>query len=139
MATIETLRTDPAAGGPEAAASTAPALGAFRSGREEERLADLLAFALAVEATEPPTPENVDRLRRRAQAELTDHAFRLLHNRVEEIRREAVSEALGRMPAPPGLATLVIANLLALVLAAAALFGANAMGWLAPARAALGI
>jgi hypothetical protein len=135
MATIETLRTDgpsPAAAGP----LLTPA--AFRSGREEDRLADLLAFAMAAEAGEPPTAESVDRLRRRAGTELTDHAFRLLHNRVEEIRRDAVAEALGRLPRPPGFATIVVANLLALLLCGGALWLAAGSGWLAPLSRALG-
>jgi hypothetical protein len=142
---VETLRPAPQAASrpPEAAASTAataaahaadpaaPRLAAFRTGRADDRLAELLAFALAVEAQEatatkdgavpaPPTPEAIERLREQAARDLHDHAFRLLHNRVEEIRAEAVAEHLGRHPRPPGFPTLVLANLVALGLAAMA-------------------
>ncbi|GGG25552.1 hypothetical protein GCM10010964_11890 [Caldovatus sediminis] len=114
-----------------AAPEAPPRLGAFRSGRGDDRLTDLLAYAMAVEAHEAAAakgeaaaplaaPEAAERWRDRATRELHDHAFRLLHNRVEEIRAEAVAEHLGRHPRPPGLAMLVLANLLALGLAAVA-------------------
>lgn len=159
MATIETLRPEANLPPPTPAAETAaaqpapsaaapipvapePALAAFRSGREEERLADLLGFALAVEAGEAAAPSaiTVERHRCRAAAELHDHAFRFLHNRVEEIRREAVAEHLGAHPRPPGFFRLVLANLAAIAVAVAA--GAWAAGHpelLDRARAALGV
>jgi len=43
-------------------------------------------------------------------------AFRFLHNRIEEIRREAIAEHAGRQPRPPSLARLALANLAALAL-----------------------
>ena len=134
MATVETLRPDnPMASGP-APTSTGrtppPQLSSFRSDRSEDRLADLLAYALAVEAQEaarpgeddraPPGPEAVELLREQAQRELHDHAFRFLHNRVEEIRAEAVADTLVRHPKPPGFLALVLANLLALAIAGVA-------------------
>ncbi|MFC7692151.1 hypothetical protein ACFQY5_23815 [Paeniroseomonas aquatica] len=56
---------------------------------------------------------------------LTEHAFRTLHNNVERLQQEAVREQLGHLPRPPGFLRLLAANLLALVLVAAA------AGWLA--------
>lgn len=148
---VEALRPEPSQGAhplPGAAAEAAapdaalPRLAAFRSGGggtgsgEDPRLSELLAYALAVEAREtaataadeappaPLTPEAIGRLRAQAARELHDHAFRFLHNRVEEIRAEAVAEYLSRHPRPPGLAKLVLANLVALTVAALA------AGWL---------
>ncbi|MBX6373361.1 MAG: hypothetical protein IRZ13_03890 [Acetobacteraceae bacterium] len=142
---VETLRPDPQAASrpPESVAATgiavarpedaaapaAPRLAAFRTGRGDERLAELLAYALAVEAHEaatakgeapasPPTAEAIERLREQATRDLHEYSFRLVHNRIEEIRAEAVAEYLGRHPRPPGFASLVLANLLALGLAA---------------------
>src|SRR5690349_14111296 len=63
MAKIEMLRRDAAP--PRVQADDTPDLAPFRSGRgETDRLTDLLAFALATERGEPPTPEAVDRCRR---------------------------------------------------------------------------
>lgn len=102
------------------------ALQAFRHGRAgEHRLDDLLAFALAVERGQAATPETVERLRHEAASALSDHAFRYLHNSVEQIRRDAVAEQLGRIRKPPGFVALVAANLVALALAG------GAAGWLA--------
>jgi hypothetical protein len=122
LATIETLRPEsqlPPAGG---VAEPRAALAAFRSGRDEERLTDLLAFALATDAGEAAGAggEAVARHRREAERELHDHAFRFLHNRVEEIRREAVAEHVSRQPRPPGFLRLVLANLVAIGIAGAA-------------------
>jgi hypothetical protein len=148
MATVETLRPEPSAA--PTASSIPPAdpperpvapplrIGDFRSGRQEDRLAELLAFALAAEARERATdapgaggpdaeasPQaEVERCRAQAERELHDHAFRFLHNRVEEIRAEAIAEHHRRVPRPPGFLTLVLANLVTIGLAAA---GA---GWL---------
>lgn len=105
---------------PAAAPAEAPKLADFLSGQEEDRLVDLLAYALAAEAQVPATQPAIERLRGRAAAELADHAARLMHNRIEEIRRDAVAEHLGTLRRPPGFATLVLANLVACALAGAA-------------------
>lgn len=98
----------------------------FQQGRaEEHRLDDLLAFALAVDKRHPATPETVERMRHEAAAALSGHAFRYLHNSIEQIRREAVAEELGRVRKPPGFVALVMANLVALALAG------GLAGWLA--------
>lgn len=102
-----------------------PPLSSFLSPGDDHRLRDMLAFAMAVEAGRPLAPNGLDALRRDADAALAGHAFRSLHNRVEEIRLAAVQEHIGRLRAPPGFVTLVIANLVALVLLAAA----AALGW----------
>ncbi|MCK8783364.1 hypothetical protein M0638_03070 [Roseomonas sp. NAR14] len=121
MATVQPLRSEPEANAavpPEPA--PIPSLADFLSDREREemRLADRLAFAMAVEAGQPATPELIERLRRQASADLHSHAFRLLHNQVAEIRQNAVLEHLGRMPRPPGFVKLVLATLCGLLLAA---------------------
>lgn len=83
----------------------------------ETRMRDLLAFGLAVEAGRPPGPEAIETLRRQAEADLQSHAFRLLHNQVETIRREAMEEQMARTRAASlGFGGAVAANLLALVL-----------------------
>ncbi|MBW8268542.1 hypothetical protein [Caldovatus aquaticus] len=143
MSSAEALRLGSIGGAPSRAGAAdaspgpdpaLPRLAAFRSGDggggEDRRLSDLLAYALAVEAHEaalaaarppaPLTPEAIRRLRDQAARQLHDHAFRFLHNRVEEIRAEAIAEHLGRHPRPPGLPRLVLANLIALALAALA-------------------
>lgn len=112
----------PEAEGPQNNAShpvlTERDLDAFRTGRAEaDRLVDLLAFALAAETRQAPVPETVEQLRHQASAALSDHAFRTLHNAVDEIRREAVAEHLGRARRPPSFAALVGANLCALAIA----------------------
>ncbi len=93
----------------------APCLEDFLSGRPDDRLRDLLAFALAVEAGPP-----MDRpaLHARAEAELEAMAFRRLHNQVETIRLEAAREQILRLRGGPGLATLILGNLIALGLVA---------------------
>ncbi|RAI57272.1 hypothetical protein [Roseicella frigidaeris] len=118
MANTTALRPD-SSGPPEAPvpAPTTADIAAFRSGRgPEDHVVDLLAFALGAEAGGPVTPEEVGRLRQRAEAVLSEHSFRYLHNSIEEIRREAAAEQLARLPRPPGFRTMVLANLLALFL-----------------------
>lgn len=92
-----------------------PALRDFL-GSEDDRLRDMLTFAMAVETGKPPAPDGIAALRRKADADLHDYAFRLLHNQVEEIRRQAVAEQVDRAPRPPGFGGLVLANLTALAL-----------------------
>ncbi|PWS36673.1 hypothetical protein DFH01_16180 [Falsiroseomonas bella] len=99
-------------------ASGLPSLRDFL-GAEESRLRDLLAFGMAVQAGKPPGPDGVESLRRKAEADLHAYAFRLLHNQVEEIRRQAVAEQLDRFPRPLGFPGAVLANLAALALGAA--------------------
>lgn len=125
MAKIETIRPD--LGTPMAMTdAVAPDIAAFRAGRgQDTRLADLLAFGIAAERGDAVTPETVERARREAEAALSDFSFRYLHNTVEQVRRDAVAEHLGRLRQPPGFLRLVLANLVALAVAAAA------GGWLA--------
>lgn len=93
---------------------------ALRSNDPEMRLRDLLVFGYAAEAgTAAP---DIPALRLRAEGELNAFAYRLLHNRVEEIRREAMQEQIAGMRPTLGFATLVAANALGLV--AAGLAGA---------------
>ncbi|MGX9965110.1 hypothetical protein ACVFYP_17400 [Roseomonas sp. F4] len=92
-----------------------PCLEAFLSGQPDERLRDLLAFALAVE-TGPPADR--DALRAKAEAELDAMAFRRLHNQVEAIRLEAAREQLAGLRGGPGFLRLVAAQLVALGLVA---------------------
>ena len=95
------------------------ALATFQSDGADDRLTGLLAFAMAVEAGEAPGAATVERQRARAAAELADHAARATHNRIEEIRRDAVAEHIGHLRRPPGFMTLVLANLVALGIAGA--------------------
>ncbi|MCW8086047.1 hypothetical protein [Sabulicella glaciei] len=78
-----------------------------------DRLERLVAEALAREAGTEPSPAHADMARRL----LAEHAFLHLHNRVAEIRREAVDEHLGRLRSPLGFWGAVGASLLALALA----------------------
>ena len=121
MANVETLRPSPAQLPAQAGVTPAdPA--AFRT---EDRLTGLLAFALAAERQEEASPETIARSQREAEAALCDHALRYLHNNIERLRQEAVAEQIGRLRHPPGFLRLVAANLVALVIVAAA------GGWLA--------
>lgn len=103
-------------------AAQAPKLADFISGRAEDRLTDLLAFALAAEAGDPPNAEAIERHRRRAAGELADHATRTMHNRIEEIRRDAVAEQLHGIRRPMGFIGTVLANVVAMGLVLA-------LGW----------
>jgi hypothetical protein len=101
-------------------------LSVYRAGRPaEDRMVDLLAFAIATEAGHPATPEAVELSRQAAQSALSDHAFRYLHNSIDQIRREAAAEQLAKLPRPAGFGTMLLASLVALAIA-----GALA-GWLA--------
>jgi hypothetical protein len=95
----------------------------FIAGRPAtERTVDLMAFALAAEKRQAPTDETIDRLRQEAATTLSEYAFRYMHNAVEQIRREAMAEQLGRLGRPPGFGTLLLANLLALAIAGLAAY-----------------
>jgi hypothetical protein len=103
----------------------APCLEDFITDRADDRLRDLLAFAMAVEAARPVEPET---LRRKAEAELQAHAFRTLHNQAEAIRLEAAKDQIARLRRGPGFLKLVLANLLAVTL----VLGAAYALWLRP-------
>ncbi len=116
MAKIETIRPD--LGVSQGMAESNPAVAAFRAGRgAEDRVVDLLAFAMAAERGEEATPEAVERLRQEAGTALSDFAFRYLHNTIDQVRRDAVAEHLGQFRQPPGFPRLVLANLVALAVA----------------------
>lgn len=110
------------ASSPGQAATADLGLEAFRSGRDDDRLVDLLAFAMAVEqGGAPPDRAEIARLRGLAATELSQEALRILHNQVQEIRREAVAEELAGLRRPLGFGTVVLANLLAIGIGAALL------------------
>jgi hypothetical protein len=95
-----------------------------------DRVAGLLAYALASEAGSPRGPA-----KRRDEA-LREHAvwaFRRLHNQADELRREGAAEARAGIRAPPSFLTLVLASLIAIGIAAAA-----AAAWLAQRQGGLG-
>jgi hypothetical protein len=94
----------------------APCLEDYVTGREDDRLRDLLAFAMAVEAARPTDPEA---LRNKAEADLQAHAFRTLHNQAESIRMEAARDQLARSGRTLGFTGTFVACLLALIFAAA--------------------
>jgi len=101
-------------------------LAVYREGRPaEDRLVDLLAFAIAAECGRADTPDAVEQSRQEAHSALSDHAFRYLHNSIDQIRREAAAEQLAKLPRPPGFGTILLANLLALAIAGLG------FGWLA--------
>ncbi len=83
----------------------------------DHRLRDLLAFGMAVEAGRPLGPDGAEGMRRQAEADLQAHAFRVLHNQVEAIRRQAMEEQMARMSRGQSFVRLVLANLVALILA----------------------
>lgn len=106
----------------------------FLTGREDDALRDLLAYGQYARAAqegrepmriegEPATADMIERYRAQANADLHAFAFRYMHNQAETIRQDAVREHLGSLRQPPGLAKLVLANLVAL--------GVTALTWLA--------
>lgn len=114
------------ASGPARAAVALPPPAAFRLGDgAEDRLIGQVAFALAAEAGagSAPNREAIEALRAQASVALSDFAFRYLHNRAEEIRREAAQEAAATARRPPGFLALVLANLIALAIALAGAAG----------------
>lgn len=91
----------------------------------DSRLQGLLAFALAAEGGDAvATPEVVRSRSAEAERLLTEHAYRLLHNRVDEIRRDAVAEHMAALRPPLGFWGVAAA-----CLAALAVFGLGAL-WL---------
>lgn len=115
---MTTVQDTPKTGEDGAARVLAQALAAFRSGIAEDRERDLLAFALAVQGGDTLSPETIERRRREADAALAAWAHRYLHNRIEELRTEAVRDYLGRLPRPPSFPRLVAAAFAGVVLAA---------------------
>ncbi len=115
--------------GPRSGRSGAPSgvqafgLKEFLSG-SDTRLRDLLAFGMAVEAGRPPGPDGIAELRRKADAELEAHAFRVLHNQAEAIRRQAMDDQLARLPRGQSFSGTVVATMagMALFLALLTLF-----------------
>ena len=105
-------------------------LAPWMAGRpKDERLVNLLAFAMATETGGLVlTPDLVVKLREEAHAELATYTIRNLHNRVEEIRQQAIMDHVGRLKRPPGFIKLVLANMVALVLVG----GLAAGAWLHP-------
>ncbi|MGG5822260.1 hypothetical protein [Falsiroseomonas sp. HW251] len=107
---------------PPAAAAGRPAVGfALRDflSDDDQRLRDLLAFGMAVQAGRPLGTDGVPDFRRKAEAELDAHAFRVLHNQAEAIRRQAVDDHLARFPRGLSFWGVVLANLASLVVALA--------------------
>src|SRR6478672_6462436 len=99
MATTTTLRPDISGPTEVPLTQTRPERdpAAYRAGRpSEDRLVDLLAFALATDAGHGTTPEAIEASRQAAQTALSDHAFRYLHNSIEQIRAAAVAEERAR-------------------------------------------
>jgi hypothetical protein len=104
----EAMPDDGAASRPTPAAASRPGPRPVQAGQafgvkdflsgEDTRLRDLLAFGMAVEAGRLSGPEGIAELRRKADADLEAHAFRVLHNQAETIRRQAVDDHLARMP-----------------------------------------
>lgn len=96
-------------------------LAIYRAGRpSEDRILDLLAFAIATESAHPSTAAGIEQSRQAAQTALSDHAFRYLHNSIDQIRREAAAEQLAKLPRPAGFGTILLANLVALAIVGAA-------------------
>ncbi|MGG5811204.1 hypothetical protein [Falsiroseomonas sp. CW058] len=106
---------------PRAVPPPFPAPSAFLEG-PDTRNRDLLAFALAAEAGRPLAPGDIAGFRQKAEAELHAESLRILHNRVEAIRAEAVQETLTRIAQPMGWHGIVAANMVALAAAGAVSF-----------------
>jgi hypothetical protein len=76
---------------------------------QPERVEGLVAQALAAEMG-----DEVDHAHEaEASRLLTDYAFRLLHNQLGEVRREAVAEHMAGLRPPPRFWTIFFASLLA--------------------------
>jgi hypothetical protein len=121
----------------DAPASPTLPVRAFLSGRAEDLVPDLLAFALYARDREARGPvgapsqgedDPVLRFRREATADLTNFTYRFFHNQIEEIRIAAVREQLGNLPRPPGFLTLVAASAVAVMGVGAAVLWAMGHG-----------
>lgn len=98
-----------------------------------DRVAGLLAFALAAEAGAASAPGAPAQHREEALRELEVWAFRRLHNQADELRRAGAAEARASIRPPPSFLSLVLASLTALVIA-----GGGAWLWLAQRQGGLG-
>jgi len=115
----------------EAAPTPAPADAlpeGFRPAGPEDRLPALLAYGLAAASGTPPRSEDAPARRAEATRALEEWAYRHLHNQAEVLRREGAREALAGLRQPPGFATLVLAGLVSLLLAALIAWGALRLG-----------
>lgn len=130
---------------PEASTAGVLPVRAFLSGRADDLVVDLLAYALYMrdregrgtahgEGTGGEDP--VQRFRREAVADLTNFTFRFFHNKVEEIRIGAVREHLGGLPRPPGFLRIFAASALAVGIVGAAALWAMGQGGLLSEMAA---
>ena len=120
MATIQPLRVEtlPSDQVPPDGLTAGAALHPWLAGRPSgEHLVDLLAFAMATERGLAATDDVMPLLRDQAHAALATYSIRNVHNRVAEIRQEAISEHMARFARPPGFLKIAMANLLALLLA----------------------
>lgn len=120
---------------PAPEAAPGPLLRDFLS-TDDNKLRDLLAFAMTVESGRPLGPDGVDGARRKAEADLEALAFRTLHNQVESIRLEAAAEQATRMARPMSFTRAVLANLVALLIVGAVAAVALALDPDMPARLA---
>jgi hypothetical protein len=110
--------------GADAPATSPLPVRAFLSGRADDLVVDLMAYALYARDRETRGPmmadgmaedDPVQRFRREATSDLTNFTFRFFHNKVEEIRITAVREHLGALPKPPGFLRLVGASAVAVI------------------------
>lgn len=115
---------------PLAERSGGPSLDAYLSGSSDDRLRDMLAFALATAAGDTAHESAIAKRRAEADQALADNAFRLVHNRVAEIQAEAVAGFRARQPRPLGFIGAFTAGFLALVSAVALAW--VLLHWLAP-------
>jgi hypothetical protein len=118
---------------------------AFLSGKADDLVIDLLAYALYAREREargpmassvPGEDDPVLRFRREATADLTNFTFRFFHNKVEEIRLTAVREHLGALPRPPGFLRLATASAVGVSAVGAAALWAMGQGGLLSAMVA---
>lgn len=125
--TVQAPGTAPGASATAAATPPPAGPGLFLASRPPEaRLEGLLAFALATEAGEGASADTLAKRGAEADRLLTEHAYKLLHNHVSDIRREAVAEHMAALRPPLGfwgvaaacLAALAVAGLAALWLVA---------------------
>jgi hypothetical protein len=109
------------------------AIAPYLAATNGDRVAGLLAYALAAEAGEAGAPGGPAKRRDEALRELEVWAFRRLHNQADELRRAGAAEARAAMRPPPSFLTLVLASLTALAIA-----GGAAWLWVAQQHGGLG-
>jgi hypothetical protein len=134
---IEDVNERPA--GADAPATPPLPVRAFLSGKADDLVIDLLAYALYARDREARGPvaaagtgedDPVQRFRREATADLTNFTFRFFHNKVEEIRLTAVREHLGALPRPPGFLRLATASAVGVAIVGVAALWAMGQGGL---------